>query len=50
MENEAIKRLFANYIHEGKWSKENVPEPIREDIMKIVSELKEEDSDEGGEE
>ena len=41
MENKAIKTLFATYIHQGKWDIDNVPESMKDSVMKIVSELKE---------
>lgn len=44
MEYSSISKLFANYVHEGKWDIENVPAPFREEVDLILKELK------GGEE
>lgn len=43
MKNKAISMLFATYIHEGKWEESNVPEYLKDDVLKIVSELQKEE-------
>ena len=40
MEYSSISKLFANYVHEGKWDINNVPAAFKKEVDLILQELK----------
>ena len=47
MKQEALESLFARYVDEGKWSMDDVPKKIKNNVDKKVKKIKKDKSEKG---